>query len=101
MIYCIGTFAPEDLSDLLNFLISGNLSNSWYDIGVQLKVDTQRLDNIRTRHNLNYAEHEGLREMLNLRLKHQLTWDMLAMALRSEGLAAANGAKLLESDDEG
>ena len=73
------------------------MSNKWYDIGIQLRVDTQRLDHIKQQYS-DYAD--GLREMLKVSLRQPLDWGMLVAALRSPAVGAG-GAKLLDSDDEG
>lgn len=92
---CIGTFDSSDLPELINFLLIGKLSNKWLDIGIQLGVDTQRLENIKQQcHNDSQV---GLRDMLMLSLNQQLTWDMLANALSSPAV----GGERLVLDSEG
>lgn len=79
-----GTFVSGDLPDLQNFLLEW--SDKWFDIGVQLRVETQRLDNIRH----NYPKYEdALREMLIIRLRGQpiLNFDMISTALRSPAVS--------------
>ena len=76
-------------------MIDGKLSNKWFDIGIQLGVDAQRLQNIAQQcHN---DSEVGLREMLILRLKQELTWDMLATALSTPAV----GGQRLVLDNEG
>ena len=90
----IGTFNSDDLPVLQNFLIAGQLSNEWLNIGIQLRVDTERLKNIRQNFQNN---EEALREMLILCLKHPLTWDTIVSAIKSP---AVGGRRLFETEGE-
>lgn len=90
MALSIGTFDDNDLADLQNFLIK--LSDKWFDIGIQLGVSIQKLQNIRK----DYAIFDdGLREMLIVALKEPLTWEMLSTALKSD---VVGGKRLLDTE---
>jgi len=82
-------FDEEDLKDLYNFLFK--LSDRWFNIGVQLEVDTKDLESIRQHH---IKHDDALREMLIIRLRKALDWGTVQAALLTQAVA---GQRLLGS----
>lgn len=90
--YSTDFYTSEDIRELLNKLYS--LRNKWFDIGIQLGVESEKLEEIRGR----YPEHQdGLREMLIHRLKQDIPYEELQVALKSPTVNPG-GKRLNESE---
>ena len=83
----------DDLREILEEL--STKSSKWYNIGVQLKVDKDQLDNIQIKCS---DPKDQLREMIDERLKKvtPLTWSDLAAALRSKTIGEERLAAEIE-----
>ena len=68
----------NDLCDVLCYL--NRLCDKWFNIGVYLKVDSMKLQEIRSQYP---SQADALREMLIYRLKQKLTWEMIQAAVMS------------------
>lgn len=85
-------FVTADLGELQNEL--HGISSKWYDLGVQLHIDSGELDNIKRDNPV-----ECLREMLKIWLKKvdpDPTWNALIDALKSRVINEQKLANQLE-----
>ena len=71
------------LKEARNFLYEVRLK--WYDIGVELNVDEEKLDEIKFKYDKDPGV--GLREMLRVCLKNTLTWKAIAEALEAKAIS--------------
>ena len=83
----------DDLREILEEL--STKSSKWYNIGVQLKVDKDQLDNIKAQWS---DSKDQLREMIDERLKQTspLTWSDIVAALRSKTIGEERLAAQIE-----
>ena len=86
----------DNLKDVREAVFDGR--NSWYDIGVELDVSPETLDNIKTQFHDNA---DCLREMLKVWLKGlDCNWKVIVAALKSKALREKTGTLATEIDEE-
>ena len=72
-----------------------DIRGKWYDIGVQIGIDTGTLQTIRNDYN---DSGDALRELLTYWLKRTPTWEALFKALRSRPVQASDKAEKLQKE---
>ena len=93
MSFCV----PIDLQSALPYLQDElyDIRGKWYDIGVQIGIDTGTLQTIRNDFN---DSGDALRELLTHWLKRTPTWEALLKALRSKPVGASDIASKLQKE---